>query len=123
MAEHHITCESCGGPYLAKRSDAKNCASCRLLKILTYVAKTYGKRKCRACKAEHRPAYKADVLCAACTDIDRRIPIVTCVICKRDRPMYERVPVCLGCVKGVASQVVVLKALRKGKAARKAANA
>lgn len=122
MAEYNITCESCGGPYLAKRSDAKNCASCRLLKVLTYTAGKFGKKKCRVCKAEYRPASVKDLShCADCQP-DPKAPVVTCVICKKDAPMYERVCVCKHCVKGIASQPVVIRALKKGQAARKAAN-
>ena len=124
MAEHHITCADCGGPYIAKRSDAKKCAACRLLGILTWTAKKYGKRKCRVCKAEFKPWRAADVMCAACNTATQppRTPVVTCTICKRDAPMFERVPVCARCVKSPAGQRVVIRALQKGQAARRKAN-
>jgi hypothetical protein len=121
MAEYNITCVDCGGPYTARRSDAKKCASCRLLGILTWSAKKFGKRKCRACKAVFKPWRAADQLCADCDTAAQKpgIPAVTCVICRKDAPMFERCPVCAHCVKSPARQPVVLRALQKGRAYRR----
>lgn len=122
MAEHHITCERCSGPYTASRSDAKQCAACRLLRVLTYAAKKCRPRKCRGCGELYAPVRVRDRLCGTCDTGTPNAPVVTCAICKRDAPMYERAQVCVRCVKGVDSQPIVIRALQKGKAARKAAS-
>jgi hypothetical protein len=119
MAEHHITCEDCGGPYVASRSDARRCASCRVLRILAYVAAKFRPRNCRACKETYRPVSRGDRTCAGCTPPPKnRNTVVTCVLCKQDTPPYERLPVCLACVKGMETQPLVVRALQKGRAAR-----
>lgn len=125
MAEHHITCEDCTGPYTAARSDARRCASCRLLRVLIYVAgRTKGKsRRCKACGDEYKPARLADRLCARCEPQKHGIPVVTCRLCKQDAPLFERVAVCASCVKSPGRQPQVIKGLQNGRDARKAANA
>lgn len=119
MAEYQIECEQCGGPYLARRSDAKQCASCRLLRILTYVAARTKARKCRACGDKYSPARREDRVCGHCDTGTPKAIVATCSICKRDAPMYERCTVCVSCVKGVDSQPIVIRALQKGKAHRR----
>jgi hypothetical protein len=121
MAEHRIECSICGGEYIARRSDAKKCASCRLLGILTYTASRAGPRTCRACGDTYRPFRTGDRLCGVCDTRDRST-VITCLICKEDRPMFQRVAVCPPCAKGKDSQPVVIRALQKGQAARKASN-
>lgn len=122
MAEHHITCEDCHGPYTASRSDARRCPSCRLLRILTYTAARCGHRACRACGEQYAPFRRNDRLCAACEPQKHDIPVVTCIICKRDAPRFERLTVCCGCVKGTETQPLVIRALQKGQESRKSTN-
>lgn len=125
MAEHHIQCEACGGPYTAARSDAKQCANCRLLRILTWTASRCGHRACRACGEKYAPARRQDRLCGTCDTAAQpdRLPKVTCSICKRDAPKFERVAVCASCAKSPTAQPIVIRALQKGQAARRDASA
>src|SRR5205823_5651387 len=98
------------------------CAACRLLRVLTYAAKKCRPRKCRSCDEVYAPARIRDHLCGTCDTGTPNAPVVTCAICKRDAPMYERCPVCVGCVKSPAAQPIVIRALQKGQAARKSEN-
>jgi hypothetical protein len=118
MAEHHITCEDCGGPYIARRSDARRCSSCRLLRILIYTAGRTKPRKCKACADDYKPARVGDKLCGRCEPQKHGTPVVTCRLCKQDAPMFERVAVCASCVKSPARQPQVIKGLQNGQASR-----
>lgn len=116
-----IECVDCGDPYDAKRKDATRCPPCRLLSMLTYAAKRFkGVWTCKACGGKFRPAGKAGRLCGTCDVAAKTAELVDCRVCKTHAPAYERVPVCLPCVKDPKAQVEVVKALKRGQASRRA---
>lgn len=123
MAVVPIICIDCGAGYEAGRKDATRCPPCRLLKVLTYAqAKFKGLWKCKACGEKFRPAGKATRLCGTC-DVPYKSAVVRqCKVCKTEAPDYEKVPVCLPCVKDPKQQQIVVRGLKNGQRTRRAAN-
>lgn len=124
MAACPIVCKDCGSDYVAARKDATRCPPCRLLTMLVYAAKKFpGNWKCKACGEKYRPAGKTSRVCGTCDVAAARAERATCKVCSRDAPMYERVPVCLPCVKDPEKQKTVVRALKRGQEKRAAAHA
>lgn len=116
--------------HVATRSDAKFCPSCRLLRVLLFAsAKLPWIKKCSACKARFMLLHVREIpLCGACEAETRHAddPVVDCLFCEKGRhPALRKspVPVCVGCAKNPDTRPAIIKALRKGKRQRSAANA
>lgn len=127
MPNYELDCTTCGDATTVQRKNGKYCGSCALLTKLVHAAKTTRSAtlRCRICQTRFAPLHNRDRLCADC---DPATPSPhgegTCVLCKQPRPFpFRGVTVCLGCVKDPDARAKTIAALRKGQAARTAANA
>lgn len=124
-----LKCRDCLATHVAQRSDAKFCPSCRLLRVLLFASTKLGWiKKCVGCKSRFMLLHAREPsLCGACEAETRPAddPQVDCVFCKeRGHPALRKspVPACVSCAKNPVQRPQVIKALRKGKRTRSAAN-
>lgn len=122
MARYELTCADCGGPHEVSRSDAKYCPACRLLRRLEHATSSRRRStRCRACNRLFRRYHARDTAnCGHCQERTMAKPRTkSCALCSRATAGVEGVPVCLACIKDPDGQPKVIRALRKGQAARR----
>lgn len=127
MATTQITCRDCGAPHMARRSDAKFCGACRLLRVMVYASSLFKRaRQCRSCGELFHPMHAKDLShCGTCESLTRppAEPFIDCAICGKPGPpalVNLDVRACVACAKHPVLRQTVLKALRKGRKQRTA---
>ncbi len=114
----NITCQDCSAVRAnVQYVNTRYCESCRLLRNLLFVGATIA--ECGECGNDFAPVARGDRWCGTCSFTGTP---GTCVLCKGEEAERLRpsIAVCKGCARDPKQRVRLVKALRKGQAARRA---
>lgn len=111
-ATHEITCQECGHREETTGKNTIRCATCRLVRNLSWVRNRTA--KCWLCKAKYAPIARDDGLCGECAHTPATAKTIDCVFCGgHKRSVAQDIAVCGSCARDPLNRRSFLDAVLK----------